>query len=88
MSSDQPFKKSFVCAGIFAALIIGLAMKANTGMGGERIGYVCGTFLIPAIVTGIWGNSSDKEWSWGRYAITVFLIYLVLSAITIAGKVK
>lgn len=83
--NQRPFQKAFVCGGILFAVIAAIL----TGTGAEnlsyRLGYVTVSCLVPALGAGFWARSSRKEWSWGRYFVTVVGFFLLFGVIRIAG---
>jgi hypothetical protein len=82
------YQKSFACAGVLFAIIIGILIATGAQNISFRIGFVFITCLFPALASGTWGFFSKKRWDWGRFAATVILFYIVFGLIMISGNVQ
>jgi hypothetical protein len=79
MKVDKPFRKSFICAAVWLALIlIFVAVSDPTNIGPAFL-FLLGLFLLIALLTGAWSFISRHTWAWSRFSVTTvgfFFAYL------------
>jgi hypothetical protein len=86
MKSDKPFRKSLACGSVLFAITAVLLVCTGMPNLSYRLGYVFGPCILAITVTGTWGYFSKKAWSWIRFSITVFILYVVLVFLGAAGR--
>lgn len=71
--------------GAVLGIALGAVIATQSADPAGALGYGFGAGLLPAVITSVWAALSRKRWGWGRYVLTVVVLFVVLRLVSLAG---
>jgi hypothetical protein len=87
--TERPFVKSFAIAGVLSAIgMMAFVFVLKVPDTAHASGYLAGTMLIPAALTGFIARRSRNEWSLWKFFAVFVLFFIVTNTLSAIGRMS